>query len=298
MTHGLATDDRSTNVMTEQIAVTGATGGLGGRVAQRLADRGVAQRLVVRGDASRAPDLPGADVAVAEYRDGAAMRAALEGVRTMFLVSAAEAPDRVAEHRTAIDAAVAAGVERVVYTSFVGAAPDATFTLGRDHFHTEEHLRASGLTTVLLRDNLYTDFLPFMAGDGEIRGPAGGGRFAPVTRDDIADVATEVLLDDAHDGAILDLTGPELLTMAGAAALLTEVTGTPVRFVNETVEEAYASRAHLGAPDYEVTGWITSYLGIAAGEFAVVSDAVEHVTGRPATSPRTWLEQHSAGDLE
>lgn len=281
--------------MNEKIAVTGATGGLGGRVARRLADRGVAQRLVVRGDASRAPDLPDAEVAVGEYREGAAMRAAFAGVRTVFLVSAAEAPDRVAEHRTAIDAAVAAGVERVVYTSFVGAAPDATFTFGRDHFHTEQHLRASSLTTVLLRNNLYTDFLPFMAGDGEIRGPAGDGHLAPVTRDDIADVATAVLLDDAHDGATVDLTGPELLTMADAAALLTDVTGSPVRFVDETVAEAYASRAHLGAPDYQVTGWVTTYLGIAAGEFAVVSDAVERITGRPATTPRAWLEQHAAG---
>lgn len=281
--------------MTEEIAVTGATGGLGGRVARRLADRRVAQRLVVRGDASRAPALPDAEVAVGEYRDGAAMRAAFAGIRTVFMVSAAEAPDRVAEHRTAIDAAVAAGVERVVYTSFVGAAPDATFTFGRDHFHTEEHLRGSDLATVMLRDNLYTDFLPFMAGDGEIRGPAGDGRFVPVTRDDIAAVATEVLLDDAYDGATLDLTGPELLTMADAAALLTEVSGSLVRFVDETVEEAYASRAHYGAPDYEVTGWVTSYLGIAAGEFAVLTDAVERVTGRPATSPRAWLEQHAAG---
>lgn len=282
--------------MTVEIAVTGATGGLGGRVAQHLADRGMPQRLVVRGDASRAPELPGAEIAVAEYRDGDAMRAAFDGVRSVFLVSAAESADRVAEHRTAIDAAVAAGVERVVYTSFVGASPDATFTFGRDHFHTEEHLRASGLTTVMLRDNLYTDFLPFMAGDeGEIRGPAGDGRFAPVTRDDIGEVATAVLVDGAHDGTALDLTGPELLTMADAAALLTEVTGSPVRFVDETVEEAYASRAHHGAPDYEVTGWVTSYLGIKAGEFAVLSDAVERVIGRPATSPRTWLERHAAG---
>jgi NAD(P)H dehydrogenase (quinone) len=282
--------------MTEPIAVTGATGGLGGRVARRLADLGIAQRLIVRGDAARAPDLPGAGVAVAEYRDGGAMRAAFDGVRTAFLVSAAESADRLDEHRSAVDAAIAAGVERLVYTSFVGAAPDATFTLGRDHFHTEEHLRTSGLATVVLRDNLYTDFLPFMAGDeGEIRGPAGDGRFAPVTRDDIADVATEVLLDRSYDGQVLDLTGPRLLTMADAAELLTEALGRPVRFVDETIEEAYASRAHYGAPDHEVAGWVTSYQGIAAGEFAVVSDAVERITGRPATSARAWLAEHAAG---
>ena len=112
-----------------------------------------------------------------------------------------------------------------------------------------------------------TDFLPVMATDGNIRGPAGDGLFAPVTRDDIAAVATVVLLDEACDGTTLDLTGPDLITMADAAALLTEVTGSPVRFVDETLEEAYASRASYGAPGYEVTGWVTSYLGIAVGDY-------------------------------
>src|SRR5215213_7050237 len=204
------------------IAVTGATGGLGGRVARRLAGRGVGQRLVVR-DAARAPELDGAEVAEATYGDGEAMRRALDGVATLLLVSASEAADRVRLHTTAVDAAVAAGVGRVVYTSFFGAAPDCTFTFGRDHWHTEEALRASGLRSTFLRDNLYIDFLPLMAGpDGVIRGPAGDGRLAAVARDDIADVAVAVLLGDPgrHDGRGYDMTGPEALTLAEVAAAL------------------------------------------------------------------------------
>src|SRR5215208_3667035 len=85
------------------IAVTGASGGIGGRVARSLAAEGCPLRLVVR-DAARAPVLD-AEVAVAEYRDGAAMRAALEGAETLYLVSAAESVDRVAEHFSAVDAA-------------------------------------------------------------------------------------------------------------------------------------------------------------------------------------------------
>lgn len=133
------------------IGVTGATGELGGRIAARLAERGVAQRLVVR-DPSRAPELPGAEVARASsYGDGEEMRRALEGVRTLFLVSAGEAFDRVRLHTTAVDAAVAAGVERVVYLSFLNAAPDATFTFARDHFHTEQHVRSTGVRHSFLR---------------------------------------------------------------------------------------------------------------------------------------------------
>ena len=270
------------------IAVTGATGGLGGRVARRLAQRGRPQRLVVR-DPARAPHLDGATVAVGEYRDGEAMRRAFDGVRTVFLVSGEEARDRLAQHRYAVDAAVAAGVERVVYTSFVGAAPDATFTLARDHFHTEQHLHATGLRTVALRDGLYADLLPSMVTDGVLRGPAGDGRFAPVARDDIADVAVAVLLDEQYDGATFDVTGPELITMAHAAQVLAEVAGAPVRYHDETVEEAFASRASLGAPDWEVEGWVTSYTAIAAGELEFVSDVVERIAGHPPTSLRDHL---------
>ncbi|MYV99928.1 NAD(P)H-binding protein, partial [Streptomyces sp. SID3343] len=108
-----------------------------------------------------------------------------------------ESPDRVHEHTTAVDAAVAAGVERIVYVSFVGAAPDATFTFARDHWFTEQHIRASGLRFTFLRDNFYLAALPAMTGtDGAIRGPAGGGRVGAVAHDDIADAAAAVLSAD------------------------------------------------------------------------------------------------------
>src|SRR6476646_3126913 len=177
------------------IGVTGATGGLGGRVAQRLADHGVEQRLLVR-DAARAPELEHTEVATfGGYDDGEGVRRALEGIDTLFLVSAAEDRDRVALHRRMVDAVVSAGVGRIVYTSFVGAAPDCTFTFGRDHFHTEEHIRAAGVAHTFLRDNLYLDFIPGLRSpDGVIRGPAGDGRVAAVARDDIADVAVQVLV--------------------------------------------------------------------------------------------------------
>lgn len=279
---------------TPEIAVTGATGRVGGRVTRRLAAAGAAQRLVVR-DASRAPALPGATTAVATYADGAEVRAALEGCEVALFVSAAESEHRVAEHRAFVDAAVDAGVRHVVYTSFFGAAPGATFTHARDHWHTEEHLRASGLRHTFLRDNLYTDFLPHFAGeDGIVRGPAGDGRFAPVALDDVADVATAVLLvPDPHAGRTYDLTGPESFTFAEAAARLTAA-GRPTRFHDETAEEAFASRASYGAPAWLVEAWVSTYTAIAAGELDGVTDDVERVAGHPATTLEEVLRR-SAG---
>jgi NAD(P)H dehydrogenase (quinone) len=270
------------------IAVTGATGELGGRVARRLAARGAPLHLVVR-DPARAPEIEGAEVAVAEsYRASEQLRAALDGADTLFLVSGREEVDRVASHFSAVDAAVAAGVRRIVYTSFVNASPDATFTLVRHHHATEERIRDAGVAYTFLRDSLYLDFVPFFAGDeGVIRGPAGDGHVAPVARDDVADVAAVVLTEDGHEGETYTLTGAERRTMAGWAAELGRVTGRSVSFVDETVEEAYASRAHFGAPDWELEGWVTTYLAIARGELDVVTDTVERLAGHP---PRT-LEQ-------
>lgn len=273
------------------IAVTGSTGALGGRVAARLSERGLAQRLVVR-DAARAPRLPGAEVAVAPgYHDRAGMVEALRGTSTLFLVSGRESATRVEEHRTAIDAAVEAGVGRVVYTSFLGAADDATFTLARHHAQTERYVREAGLAFTFLRDSMYLDFVPFFASaEGVIRGPAGEGRAAYVAREDVADVAAAVLTDpDAHDGATYDVTGGERLSLAEAAAILTEETGRTVSYVEETEEDAYASRASFGAPAFEVEGWVTSYQALASGELDVVSDAVERIAGHPPLGLRAFL---------
>jgi NAD(P)H dehydrogenase (quinone) len=275
------------------IAVTGATGALGGRVAAGLAELGLSQRLVVR-DASRAPTLPGAEVVGgASYADGEAMRRAFEGADAVFLVSAAEDRHRVDLHRGAVDAAVAAGVERIVYTSFFAAAPDTVFTFGRDHFHTEEHIKASSLRWTFLRDNIYLDLVHFFAGeDGVIRGPAGDGRAAVVARDDIAASAVAVLSGDRHDGASYEMTGPESLTLHEAAEQVSQAAGRPVTYVPETLEEARASRAPSGAPDWEIEGWVTSYASIAAGELERISPDVERLTGRKPISLAQFLRDN------
>lgn len=266
------------------LAITGSTGRLGGRVARLLAARGVAQRLLVR-DPARAPRLPGATVAQASYADGDAARAALEGVEVALMVSGSETPDRVEQHRTFIDAAADAGVRHLVYVSFFGAAPDATFTLARDHWATEQHVRDSGMAFTFLRDNLYADFFPFMVGDDDVlRGPAGDGRVAAVAQDDIAAAAVAVLTHPAaHQGRTYDLTGPTPVSLGEVAATLSMLSGRIISYRPETVEEAWASRASYGAPDWQVEAWVSTYLAIADGSLAGVSTAIEDLTGHPAT---------------
>jgi uncharacterized protein YbjT (DUF2867 family) len=272
------------------MAVTGSTGVVGAMVARDLAERGVPQRLLVR-DPARAPELPGSTVHPFSYSDRAASTAALEGVDTLFMVSASESAERLDQHRAFVDAAATAGVTHVVYTSFAAAAPDAIFTLARDHSATEEYIKASGMQWTFLRDSFYLDFMEALVGDdGVIRGPAGDGRAAFVARADVARTAVAVLVDpDAHVGRTYDLTGPEALSLSEVAATIGRVRGRDVSFHNETLEEAYRSRAPYGAPDWQVEAWVTTYTAIASDVMAPVSDAVESITGTAPMSLEDYL---------
>jgi NAD(P)H dehydrogenase (quinone) len=267
------------------LAITGSTGNVGGRVARLLATRQVEQRLLVRSPA-KAPSLPHTEVVQASYADQDAVRRALTGVDVALMVSGSESEDRLAEHRSFVDAAAEAGVRHLVYTSFYGAAADATFTLARDHHHTEQHIERSGMSWTFLRDNLYLDFFPMLAGeDGVLRGPADDGRVAAVAQDDIAAVATAVLLDPtSHEGRTYDLTGPEAITLSEAAGTMSRILGRDYSFRDETLEEAHASRASYGVPDWQVAAWVSTYTAIASGELSGVTGDVERVTGRAPLS--------------
>ncbi|MFT6534127.1 MAG: hypothetical protein ACJAS7_000149 [Alpinimonas sp.] len=272
---------------TMTVAISGVTGNIGGAVLRRLANIGEHAHLVglVR-DASRAPHREGVEIRVADYGDSVEYEKALAGVDVFFMVSASEAEDRLAQHLSVIAAAVRAGVQHIVYTSFICAGPNATFTLGRDHGLTEEAIRASGMAFTFLRNNFYIDVLPLFADEnGVIRGPAGEGRVAAVARADVADVAVTVLRKpELQAGRTLELTGPEALTLAEVAIRASAILNRPFSFVNETVEEAFLSRAHYNAPQWQMDAWVSTYTAIASGELEVVNGTVLMLTGHP---PRT-----------
>lgn len=316
--------NRTTSTAPSPIAVTGSTGALGGLVTRHLAKQGIPQRLLVRNPAraremanSEATELPEKTGSSEEtgfsqktefpektgffeapYDDHEAVTEALRGVQTLFMVSAfmvsaSESEDRLSHHLAFVDAAAAAGVGHVVYTSFLGAAPDAVFTLARTHHGTEERIRTSGMDWTFLRDSFYADFTEAMVGeDGVIRGPAGQGRCAFVARADVAKVAAAVLADPAaHAGQTYDLTGPRSLTMAEVAATIARVRGGKVSFHDESVPEAYESRTGYDAPRWQLDAWVSTYTAIAAGELDVVSDAIPRITGDDPLSLEQLLTQ-------
>lgn len=275
------------------IAVTGATGVVGGLTAERLADQGANLRLILR-DPATAPKIAGVDVAAAaDYSETEQMKSALEGADTLFFVSGRESEHRLEAHYSLVDAAAAAGISRIVYTSFCGAAPNATFTLARDHYATEQAIVESGIAYVIQRQNLYTDFLPMLADHtGIIRGPAGDGRFAPVTRSDVADVAVRLLTDDSRDGEIFNISGPERVSLRHVANRMTALTDKFFEYQQETEEDAYVSRAGYNAPDWQVESWVSTYLAIAEGELDVLTESAKLLTGHEPESFEKFIAQH------
>lgn len=274
------------------VAVTGVTGYVGSGVAARLAADGVPLRLIARQPGQIPEHLEGETV-YGTYADEEAMTHACSRASTLFFVSGREDKDRLEHHRRVVAAAAEAGVERIVYLSFLNASADSTFVLGRQHYQTEQFIRDTGVRWVFLRDSFYMDFLPFFVGDdGVIRAPAGEGRTSFVARDDIVEAAAAVLLTDRYDGTALDITGPEAVTLHEAAQRLGDFIGRPIGYHPETEEEAYRSRAVFGAPDWEVKGWVTSYLAMANGELEKVSDAVERLTGHSPRSIEEFVAAH------
>ncbi|RIT32732.1 SDR family NAD(P)-dependent oxidoreductase [Mycobacteroides abscessus] len=270
----------------ETVAVTGVTGALGSRIADGLAKRDVPQLLVAR-NPTGLPQLANAQHrGPAEYSDSASMRRALDGASTLVLISGHPTGRRLEEHASAVESALAVGVERVLYVSLLGAGPVATYRNARDHWLTEQFIAGTGVRHTIFRAGFYGATPAALADeDLVISGPGGAGQAAFVTHGDIAAVVAAVALDSTteHDGETLEVTGPELLTLEQAVARIVTATGRPYRYQAETLEEAFSRRWKQGVDGNQIEAWISWYQAIARGDVSALTDVVERVTGHPAT---------------
>ena len=225
------------------IGMTGVTGKLGSYVADLVDKKGIASVHLAR-IPERAKVYASAEIRKIVYANTPDVVEALKGINVLLMVSARENPERVKEHKSFLDAAKLAGVQHIVYTSFYGADGKATFTLSRDHAQTEAYIKELGFTYTFLRDNFYLDlFIDIALENGEIRGPAGSGLVSAVARKDTSRIAAEILLNPKEwENQTLNLTGPEDLSMEEIVAHLSKETGNSIRYVDESLEEAYESR--------------------------------------------------------
>lgn len=275
------------------IGVTGVTGKLGVQVAKVLSQKGLKAVHIARSP-ERAIKYDNAEIRKASYENSEESRKALEGIKTLLMVSAKENPKRVEEHHDFIDAAKIAGVEHIVYISFYNNKKDATFTLSRDHYQTEKYIKEQGLKYTFLRDNFYIDFFLDLCFEyGEIRGPAGDGLVSAVARRDAADIVVAVMLNvQEYENKVLNLTGPRDLSMKDIVEVVGEKLGKEIFYINESVEEAYESRKVWEAEQWQYDSWVSTYTAIAKGEQSGVSLDIEKILNRPATSLEDLVKEY------
>jgi NAD(P)H dehydrogenase (quinone) len=272
------------------IAVTGATGHLGRLTLDALLDRGVpADELVaaVR-DTDKAADLAarGVHVRLADYDRPDTLAAAFAGVDKVLLISSDAVGRRVGQHRNVIDAAVAAGVALLAYTSVV-RADTSQMVLAADHRETEVLVRASGVPFSLLRNSWYlenyTGQLPQYLEHGAILGSADDGRVSAATRADFAAAAAAVLVGEGHENSVYELGGDKAFTLPELAAAISERAGRDIVYRDLPVEEYAQVLVGAGLPEPVATMLADSDAGIARGDLFVDSGDLSRLIGRPAT---------------
>jgi NAD(P)H dehydrogenase (quinone) len=270
----------------DKIVVSGASGQLGGLVVKELIARGIpASDLIL---VSRTPEKLdefkklGATTRFGDFAKPDSLPAAFAGGQKLLLISIGfGAGPRPQAHGHAIDAAVAAGVKHIVYTSYVAISHGDTTGLASDHFQTEELIRKSGVAWTMLRNSIYSNGLvqqaAKMLADGKATVSDTDPRIGYVTREDCAAAAAAALSSPGHENKVYDITGPEVVGPREIAAAASAVAGKPIELV--APDPKAPPRRAFGGPS-----------------IAVVSEDVARLTGRPATSVRALFAAH-AGEL-
>ncbi|ELY6346294.1 SDR family oxidoreductase [Cronobacter muytjensii] len=283
------------------IAITGATGQLGQRVINPLLKTVAAQNIVaiVRNPAKAAVLAEqGVQVRAADYSDVAALTCALQGVEKLLLISSSEVGQRVAQHRNVIEAAKAAGVQLIAYTSLLHA-DRSPLGLANEHVATENMLADAGIPYVLLRNGWYTEnylaSVPPALEHGVFIGSAGDGKIASASRQDYADAAAKVLTLDNQAGRVYELAGDEAWTPGDLTALLSQTTGKNVVYQNLSEADFAAALTGAGLPESFAALLADSDIGASKGGLFDDSHQLSALIGRPttplATSLRAALEK-------
>jgi len=272
------------------IALTGATGQLGQFVVEALLKTVPAKEIVaiVRNPAkAEALGKQGLIVRQGDYNDQAALTQALAGVEKLLLISSSEVGQRAAQHRNVINAAKAAGVKFIAYTSLLHA-DTSPLGLHVEHVETEKLLAESGIPFALLRNGWYSEnylaSAPAALAHGVFIGAAGEGKIASATRADYAAAAARVISEEGHAGKVYELAGDSAWTLSDLAALLSEASGKKVVYQNLSEADFAAALKGAGLPDGLAEMLADSDIGASKGGLFDDSQTLSKLIGRPTTS--------------
>ncbi|HBP3929983.1 TPA: NAD(P)H:quinone oxidoreductase [Escherichia coli] len=272
------------------IAITGATGQLGHYVIESLMKTVPASQIVaiVRNPAkAQALTAQGITVRQADYGDEAALTSALQGVEKLLLISSSEVGQRAPQHRNVINAAKAAGVKFIAYTSLLHA-DSSPLGLADEHIETEKMLADSGIVYTLLRNGWYTEnylaSTPAALEHGVFIGAAGDGKIASATRADYAVAAARVISEAGHEGKVYELAGDSAWTLTQLAAELTKQSGKPITYQNLSEADFAAALKSVGLPDGLADMLADSDVGASKGGLFDDSKTLSKLIGRPTTT--------------
>lgn len=279
------------------ILVTGASGQLGKLIISSLLARGVAASNIVAAVRSpeKSTDLSdlGVHVRKADYTDPASLNSALEGVNRVVLVSSSEVGQRTVQHQNVIDAAKAANIELLAYTSILHA-DTSPLSLAEEHKQTEAALKAADIPHVLLRNGWYSENYTMGAGmaveHGAVLGSAGEGKYSTATRADYADAAAIVITSEGQAGKVYELAGDEAFTLAEYAAHITQISDKEVVYQDLPEAEYAKVLVSVGLPEGFATILADSDVGASKGGLFDDSHTLSQLIGRPTTPIQDTLK--------
>jgi NAD(P)H dehydrogenase (quinone) len=283
--------------MSDTIFITGASGHLGRLVIKHLLARGVTHDRIIAGTRSpeKLADLAaaGIEVRTADFDDPQGLTEAFKGAGTALIISTDTldgADTRLKQHRNAVSSAVAAGVERLAYTSLPN--PDSSLlTFAPDHLETERAIKATGLPYLIFRNGWYHEnllrSLPNALKSGQWHSAAKGGRTSYVGREDIAEAIAAALATPTADSRTYTLTGPEALSNEEIAGLVREATGKPLAVVPVTDEQLVVGLEAAGVPRGFIAVLVSAEAELRAGNLSIVTDHLESLISR---SPKRLAE--------
>jgi len=279
--------------------VSGASGHLGRLVIAALQSRGYDGKIIAgTRDPSKLADLKGVEVRKADFTDKAGLVSALAGVDRFLIISTDQIGTRLAGHLVAVEAAKAAGVKEIAYTSMPNPEPTSAITFAPEHFGTEEAIKASGIPYTILRMNWYTEnllgSLPGALASGKWYSSAAGGRTGYVSRIDCARAAAGALLLPAANKTHT-VTGPAAVSNAEIAAIATRLTGKPLELVEVDDASLAAGAKAAGVPDFVVDNFIVAFdRNAREGKVDLATDALETLWGTKPESVEAVLVAHKA----
>ena len=281
------------------ILVTGATGQLGTATINFLLSKIPAKEIAALArDEQKAQDLKakGVEVRVGDYNDKASLIEAFRGVDKLFFVSASDVANRLKQHANVVYAAKEAGVKHIIYTSFTRKNETAASPLGilaTSHIETDKMIRASGLTYTIMLNGLYADVLPMFFGEKVLETgiflPAGDGKAAYTTRNDIAEAAANILTTEGHKNKEYIITNTENYSLQDAAVILSDLSGKPVSYLDPSAETYTNTLSKAGVPA-EYVGMFASFSeAIRQKEFETSGTDLQKLLGRTPVSLKDFL---------